>query len=220
MGRRLGNILATGLGLLLLVYTASRSLDFIMLTLPPERQILAWFGLAALDGGMIAWLLAYLHGSKSSWQRAISLLMVGLDFVGCVAMFTLDTVYTVGKSGLTSTVSPDVIWGAVIGLSLIIAANIAATVAFHLLDPDALLKHAEEEAQSKIEEEALRLISANSHELAAQLAPGIAETWRLQTSARYQHRISPPIANVIDAIVHDVPEPSAQQEPMDRSPLA
>jgi hypothetical protein len=42
------------LGAALLVYSASRSLDFISLTLPPDRKILAWFAIAALDGGLVA----------------------------------------------------------------------------------------------------------------------------------------------------------------------
>ncbi len=54
MFKKLGQISATVLAGLLLVYSATRSLDFISLTLPADKQILAWFGLAALDGGLIA----------------------------------------------------------------------------------------------------------------------------------------------------------------------
>ena len=71
MLKKIGALIVTLLGIVLLVYSATRSLDFIMLTLPPERQIMAYFGLAALDGGLIAWLLSYLYGSRGGWQRAI-----------------------------------------------------------------------------------------------------------------------------------------------------
>ena len=70
------------------------------MTLPADKQVLAYFGLAALDGGLLAWLLAYLHGSHGGWQRGIAIMMVLVDFIGAVAMFTLDTIYNTGKAGL------------------------------------------------------------------------------------------------------------------------
>jgi hypothetical protein len=60
MFKKIGALLVTVLGGALLVYSATRSLDFIELTLPEDRKILAYFGLAALDGGIVAWLLSYL----------------------------------------------------------------------------------------------------------------------------------------------------------------
>lgn len=93
MFKKIGMLLVTILGGALLVYSATRSLDFIELTLPEDRKILAYFGLAALDGGLIAWLLSYLYGSRGGWQRAISILMVCVDVIGAVSMFTLDTLY-------------------------------------------------------------------------------------------------------------------------------
>jgi hypothetical protein len=53
MIKKIGVLLVTLLGGALLVYSASRSLDFIELTLPDDRKILAYFGLAALAGGSL-----------------------------------------------------------------------------------------------------------------------------------------------------------------------
>jgi hypothetical protein len=187
MTQRIGALLATLLGLALLVYSAARSLDFISMTLPGNSQVLAYFGLAALDGGLVAWLLAFLHGSKGSWQRAVSILMVIVDFVGCVAMFTMDTIYNTGKTGLTTGLTEDQIWTAVIGLSAIIALNIAATVVFHITDPTARQRQAEEEAQDRIEDAAIASVNKNASFLAAELAPQMADDWMRNMRARYQH---------------------------------
>lgn len=176
MFKKLGQISATVLAGLLLIYSATRSLDFISLTLPPDKQILAWFGLAALDGGLIAWTLAYLHGAKG-WQRPIAFAMVVIDLIGVITMFTLDTLYNAGTNGLTVSLTEQEIKWAVIGLSAVIGLNIAATVANHLMSPDALRQQAEEEADDKIETATLEQIVKNADALAAEVAPIIANDW-------------------------------------------
>ena len=209
MIKKIGSLLVTTLGVLLLVYSATRSLDFIMMTLPADRQILAYFGLAALDGGLICWLLAYLYGSHGGWQRAISMLMILIDLVGAVAMFTMDTLYNTGKAGLTTVMTADELQTAVLVLSGVIALNIASTVAHHLTDPNKLREQAEEEAFAKVEDAALKQISSNSEQLAAEVAPMLATDWMENTRARYLANIGtgriPTQAQIIDAQAQDVP---------------
>lgn len=208
MFKKIGGLLVTILGLLLLVYSATRSLDFIMLTLPQDRQILAYFGLAALDGGLICWLLAYLYGSHGGWQRGISLLMILVDLGGAVAMFTLDTLYNTGKAGMTSALSPEQLQTAVLGLSGVIALNIAATIAHHLTDTDKLREQAEEEAFSRVEDATLKQISSNAEQLAAHVAPMLAADWIQNTQARYLANLGtgqiPTARNIIDAKSQDL----------------
>lgn len=184
MFKKLGQISATVLAGLLLVYSATRSLDFISLTLPPDKQILAWFGLAALDGGLIAWTLAYLHGAKG-WQRPIAFGMVIVDLLGVIAMFTLDTLYNAGTNGMTTSLTQLEIYYAVLGLSGVIGLNIAATVASHLMSPEALKQQAEEEADDKIETATLEHITKNADALAAEVAPIVAADWI--SKKRVQH---------------------------------
>lgn len=185
MLKKIGTLIVTLLGIVLLVYSATRSLDFIMLTLPADRQILAYFGLAALDGGLLAWILVYLYGSLGGWQRGVSILMVLVDTLGAVSMFTLDTLYNTGKSGLTTALKPDELQTAVLALSGIIALNIAATIAHHLTEPEKLREQAEEEAFAKVEDATLKQISLNAESLAAQLAPILADDWMKNSQARY-----------------------------------
>jgi hypothetical protein len=185
MIKKIGSLMVTLLALALLVYSATRSMDFIALTLPNDKQILAYFALAALDGGLIAWLLSYLYGSRGAWQRAISLLMVIVDLLGAVAMFTFDALYRSAERGLIAGLSPETVQATIIGLSLIIALNIAATVAHHLADPERIKMQAEEEAFARIEEATLRQIARNAEQLAAEVAPVLASAWQAQTRARY-----------------------------------
>lgn len=204
MVRKIGTIVVFILAAVLLVYSATRSLDFISLTLPEDRKVLAYFGLAALDGGLVAWILSYLYGSKG-WQRAISFLMVLVDLVGAIAMFTLDTLYNTGKVGMTEALTPSEMQTAVLGLSGVIALNIAAAVAHHLTDPEKLREQAEEDAFSKVEDATLKQISKNADSLAAQLAPTLAQDWMNQTRSRYMSYVGTgKIPTLIDMNAQDV----------------
>lgn len=187
---------ATALAVLLLIYSATRSLDFISLTLPPNRQILAWFGLAALDGGLIAWTLAYLHGAKG-WQRPIAFGMVIVDLLGAIGMFTLDTLYNSGANGMTVTLTQEEIFYAVLALSGVIGLNIAATVATHLMSPEALKQQAEEEADDKIETATLEKITQNADTLAAEVAPIVAADWVSKKRAQHMAKVdSSPVSGL------------------------
>ncbi|MFZ5887578.1 MAG: hypothetical protein ACOYYF_08945 [Chloroflexota bacterium] len=222
MFKKIGLLLVTVLGVALLAYSATRSLDFIELTLPDDRKILAYFGLAALDGGLVAWLLAYLYGSRGGWQRAISLLMVGVDALGAIAMFTLDTLYNTGKAGLTKAMTPEEIYNAVLALSGIIALNIIATIAHHLTEPDKLREQAEEEAFAKVEEATLKQISQNADALAARLAPTMAADWMQQTEARYLAFLGTGKIPTIDVTAQDVqkPMPIVAPAPKAKAPMS
>ncbi len=205
MFKKIGSFIVLALGVILLGYSATRSLDFIALTLPADRAILAWFGLAALDGGLVAWVLSYLYGSRGGWQRAISMIMVLVDLLGAVAMFTADTLYQTGQSGMTAAMSPETVQTAVLALSGVIALNIAATVAHHMTDPDKLREQAEEEAFAKVEDATLKQISGNAEQLAAEVAPMLATDWMENTRARYLAKISQRILpGVVDATASDV----------------
>jgi hypothetical protein len=189
MFKSIGSYLVLALGVGLLVYSATRSLDFISLTLPADRRILAWFGLAALDGGLVAWFLCFMFGAKGMWQRGVAILMVVVDFTGCVAMFTLDTLYNTGEAGMTAALSPGQIQTAVLALSGVIALNILGTLAYHLTDPEMLKSIAEEEAFGKVEEAARKQISKNADQLAAELSPIVAGDWMQNTRSKYMASI-------------------------------
>ena len=190
MAKWLGKILITALGLALLVYSATRSVSFIGLTLPADKQGLAFFGLAALDGGIICFLIAFLHGSKGAAQRGICMIMIIVDFIGAVAMFTADTIYQTSVSGLTVEFDKNEMMTFILVLSAIIALNILAGIFHHITDPDNMRRMADEEAFGKIEELARKKVAEESDFLAAELAPTIAASWSAQTRAKYMHALN------------------------------
>jgi hypothetical protein len=206
----IGKILVTGLSLAMLSYSATRSVDFIGLTLPADRQILAWFGLAALDGGIIVWLLAFLYGSHGSAQRGISIIMVLVDFIGAVTMFTADTIFNTGKLGLTVSFNQSTMLTFVIALSVVIALNMGAGIVHAITDPEHMRKMADEEANGKIEDMARARVSQQSDQLASELAPIIANSWMATTRARYMHAIAENIGKgSIPNVGFDQPKPGS-----------
>lgn len=171
----------------LLVYAASRSLDFILATLPPESQIVGWLGLAATSGGMIAWLLLFLYRAEGVSQKVIAGIMTALDMIGEFALFTMDTMYRAGEFGMTRQLSQSEIQTVIIGLSVLIAVNIGATVMFHLVDLETMKRMREGSVRDQLEAQALKEIEKRGEEIAQRLAPTIAKQWAQDFEARFSN---------------------------------
>lgn len=169
----------------LLIYAASRSLDFITQTLPPEQQLIGYLALAATSGGMIAWLLVFLYKAEGLGQKITAGLMVGVDLLGEFTLFTMDTLYQSGKQGMTASLAPEEIRAVILGMSGLIALNIIATVAFHLVDGENMRNMRESFVRDRLENEALKLIEKRGDELARSMAPAIAETWARDFENRF-----------------------------------
>lgn len=220
MLKRVGAVSVFLLSGLLLVYSASRSLNFIAMTLPPERQVLAWFGLAALDIGLVVWLTAFLYGSHG-WQRPLSAVMVAIDLIGAVSIFSADTWFEAGRAGLIQAMTQDQVQGIVIVLCGIIAANIIGAVAHAILNPEQMRSMAEEDAFDRIESETLKKITEQAEQLAAELAPKIANDWSTRTRAKYSSRIDrrtqAPVSMIAPVISYNSDVELVSTNPKDRS---
>ncbi|MDX9690749.1 MAG: hypothetical protein RBT70_09900 [Alphaproteobacteria bacterium] len=169
----------------LLIYAASRSLDFITATLPADQQIIGYLGLAATSGGMIAWLMIFMYKAEGIGQKLTAGIMTALDMLGEFALFTMDTLYHAGESGMTAQLTQDEIRNVVLGLSALIAINILATIIFHLLDPENIKRMRESFVRDRLESDALKEIEKRGEEIAQRLAPQIAEQWAAEFEARF-----------------------------------
>lgn len=210
MKRVLATLFITTVAIVLAVYSAWRSLDFISLTIPPEQQAMGFLALLATEGGIFCWMLYFLFGAGGAWQRGISLVMTIVDLCGSVALFSADTLLRSGQNGLVATMAPDEIRLIILALSGLIALNVAATIACHLFDPAHQRRAAEQEAFDEVENLALATIRQNSQSLAAELAPVLAADWIADARARYLNSLravkSPALpAEVIDASAADAP---------------
>jgi hypothetical protein len=169
----------------LLIYSSSRSLDFIQSTLPSDQQIVGFLGLAATSGGMLTWLLLFMYHSEGLGQKVTAGLMVVIDMVGEFGLFTMDTLYRSAQSGMISSLSADEIRSVILGLSTLIAVNIFSTVAYHLLDSTNIRNMREAFVRDQLEAKALQEIEKRGEQLAQQLAPQLAAQWIEEFEQRF-----------------------------------
>ncbi len=162
----------------LLVYAASRSLDFVQTTLPADDQVLGYFALLATSGGMIGWLLVFLYRADGIIQRGTALLMVLIDFLGEAALFTMDTLYRSGENGLVGQMTQDEIRTVILAMSGLIALNIFATLIFELGRMEVLKEIAEGAARDLVMFKALAQIEKDSERVADEMMPEIVDQWR------------------------------------------
>ena len=132
----IGKLLFWAMAAALIVYAASRTLDFVNNTLSTDDQIIGYLALFATTGGAIAWLGVFLYNSKGIAQKSIALVMIVFDVLGEISLFTIDTLMRSGQNGLTATLAPEEIRATVLGMSLLIGLNIIATFAYHVMDTD------------------------------------------------------------------------------------
>ena len=162
----------------LLIYAASRSLDFVQSTLPTKDQVLGYFALLATSGGMIGWLLVFLYRADGILQRGTALIMTLIDFLGEAALFTMDTLYRSGENGLVGQMTQDEIRTIILGMSGLIALNIFATLVFELGRMEVLKEIAEGAARDLVLFKALAQIEKDSERVADEMMPEIVDQWR------------------------------------------
>lgn len=199
MKDKLGTILVNLLGFALLIYTGSRTVDFIGLTLPADQQALAFVGLAAFDLGLVGWAVFYLRGARGPWQRSIALIMVAVSLAGVIMAFAGDTLVRAGQRGTLAAADPSLTLTVVYGMAAVIAANITALIAVHITDPDARRQAAERDAQDTIEDETTTAIAGHAAGLAGELAPQRAQAWLADMRARYSSSEPAPARLSVDA---------------------
>jgi hypothetical protein len=211
MKRSLSTYLLTALGLLLLVYSAVRSWDFISMTLPAGQQILAAFALFGIEGGLMFWLLFFLHGAAGAAQRAVALVMMVVDFLASGAMFTADTLFRSGQAGLVTELDQQAMFGIIVGLSLVLLVNIGAVILSHVLDPAATKAAAVQEGQAEIDNLVIEQIRQVAPRVAAELAPEIAADWAARTAATYRGSLARLAAHPATKAAHPLPAAIAEE---------
>ncbi len=154
----------------LLLFTGFRSVHLVSSTLPPDAQILGFAALAALDLGLIAWLVYATRGARGA-QRTIAILMICVDLAGVSAAVIGDTMLIGGGSAESGLVSTVALWV----LPVIVIANVAATVACHLLDPNQALRDANRSLQDELDWQVAKGISDNAAQVASNVTPAAIE---------------------------------------------
>lgn len=182
---KLATLILSLMALGLLIYTGSRTVDLISITLPLDQQALAYVALVAFDGGLIGWTWYYLKGAKGAWQRAIAIAMIFVSLAGVIIAFMGDTLYQSAQRGALTDLPSGLVLTVIIGLGAVISINIAAFIGIQITDPTTRKEQAAQEAQDEIEEAAIAQIRASSKMLATELAPRLGQAWVDEMRARY-----------------------------------
>lgn len=160
------------IALLSVIWTATLTYTFIASALPELDVIAPAFGLIVFDGGMVAWLLVYLHYAEGAAQRGVAIGGTIFDLVG-VGLMAIAEIFLGGQ---TYAAAPEVLgeyalWG--IGIWTIV--NVALVILFHLVSPEARRQMALRDAQDQVHEEAFRQLKSKVGDMAQDVADQLSD---------------------------------------------
>lgn len=185
MFKQLSKIVVLLIGGALLIYSASRTVDFLTMTLPKGQEALAFVALLAFDGALVGWTLAFMFAAHNGAQRAISLLMIVVSLVAVTVGFGADTVINAATNGVIADLGQGFRLAVVLLTTAVIAANIAATTAFHVVDNGNRERMKAEDFDERIRNAADVATKDVVNTLAAELADALAEAKRRELLAQY-----------------------------------
>ena len=172
----------------LLAFTGFRTYHFLTTTLPSDAFIVAIFGLAAIDLGVVLWESYYNHGALSAEQETIAGGMIILDLIGMACAFAGD-VLLIRTDVVAPTWLPTVALFGVIG---VVIGNVVGGVGVSVFDPEARIARARRRAayagqllELNIEQEKAKTLLGTAQSLAGELVPDAAEHVRNQVRAQY-----------------------------------
>lgn len=172
----------------LLAFTGYRTFHFLTTTLPSDAMVVAIFGLAAIDLGVILWESYYNHGALSAEQETIAGGMIILDLIGMACAFAGD-VLLIRTDVVAPAWLPTVALFGVIG---VVIGNVVGGVGVSVFDPEARISRARRRAayagqllELNIEQEKAKTLLGTAQSLAGELVPDAAEHVRHQIRAQY-----------------------------------
>ncbi len=180
----IGKLLFVVMAIALITYAASRTLDFVNSTLGQDDQVIGYLALFATTGGALAWLAVFLWNSEGIAQKGIALVMIIIDVLGEITLFTIDTLLQSGANGLTATLAPEEIRLTVLGMSALIGLNIIATFAFHIMDAENLENIEAHFAEWKIKQAIQKAKAAKAESIADEIAEREAELYGAAQKAK------------------------------------
>lgn len=178
-----GSLVVWLVTIVLMVFSASRSVHLIQTTLPADGQVMAYAALAALDGGVLGWFFFCTRSAAPGNQRTVGYLLLIVDLVGVVCGLMADTWLVAGQDA--AMVGMVALWV----LPIIIGANIIGAYVAHLLDPAQALRDAERTMEHELERQRAAHIKDNAGRLSAEVAKAQAEQYIAEALARFRARL-------------------------------
>ena len=192
------------LGIGLLLYAASRTLDFVQMTMPADKQYMGYLYLLSTGIGALIWMAVYLKKAKGAQQRGIAFGMGILDLLGEFVMVYADTQYVSSQNGKV-VMTQDELGLFILASVGIMAINAIAYYAFKLSDPDA---NAEQKAQDLVDE-----ISDAAHKQlnTPEQRKLMIDEYAPQIRAAVMGKVADSIADAVGRHAQAVTTPQAQQ---------
>ena len=175
-----GSLLVWLVTIVLMIFSASRSVHLIQTTLPRDGQVMAYAALAALDGGVLGWFFFVTRAAAPGNQRTVGYLLLIVDLLGVVSALLADTWLVAGEDA--AMVGMVALWV----LPLIIGANIIGAYVAHLLDPAQALRDAQRAVTHELEAQKAMHLRENAPSIAAGVAQAAAIHEAAQMTARFQ----------------------------------
>lgn len=152
--------------------------------------MIGYLMLFATTGGALAWLAVFLYASKGVAQKSIALLMIVIDLIGEFAIFTVDTIMNASNTGMVTSLTPDEIQTTVLFMSLLIAVNIAAVFAYHIMDMDNMEELEEKISDWHIDREVRTERKSAAKSIAKDIAMREAEKYKQEQYAKDRSKTS------------------------------
>lgn len=189
------------LGIGLLTYAASRTLEFVQATMPADKQFLGYLFLLATGIGALIWLAVFLNVAEGAKQRALSFVMGLIDLAGEGVLVYADTMRTSSENGLLQFSQSELRLFILASVGMI-ALNALAWYMFKLWDPKAERESAARDLVDEVTEAALKQLNTPDAKKAmiAELAPGLQSAILSEVTMTIQNMANQHISSrVIDA---------------------
>lgn len=126
-----GDIAIWLLTILIIGYTAYRSIHLVSSTLPEGARQIAYFALFALDFALVIWKYVALYSATSPIQNMIAIVMTYLQIVAVCAVVVADTILVFYGTAST-TVALVATWL----IPIILGANLVAATSYKIFSPN------------------------------------------------------------------------------------
>lgn len=150
-GVTFGDVVVIALDIFLLIFTTFRSYDLLIRSVPTGWELMAYFGLLGLDGGMVAWSLAWIFGSTTKEQDWLTFGMWLVDAAGMFLTGVADTLLYAPNMQNAQAMHDTIMVIAWYALPIIIAVNALAGVVYHFVSDGTRIRREERRKKKALE---------------------------------------------------------------------
>lgn len=200
----------SGLGLGLMAYAASRTLEFVQSTMPADKQFMGYLFLLATGIGALIWLAVFLNHAEGAKQRALSFAMGLIDLAGEGVLVYADTMRTSSANGLLTMSQSDMQTFILASVGAIVL-NALAWYMFKLWDPTAERSSQARDLVDEVTEAAIKKLNSPEAkaQMIAELSPTLQGAIMAEVTAAIQQMASQHLSsNVIDARAYSLTTPA------------